>query len=75
MNKKRKEKIEKVTQVLETCIDDLSSIKVDEDDYRDSVPENLQSSQTYEDSEEWSDALEDAIDSIQSAVESLKEQE
>ena len=53
------------------CSSDLDKIKDEEDDARDNIPENLQSGETYETSEECSDVMSDALDNINDAIENL----
>jgi uncharacterized coiled-coil DUF342 family protein len=73
MNKKRREQIQKVIDKLSECSEELNSIRDDEDCYRDEMPENLQNSERYEQSEEYSDILDDAATSIDDVVTNLQE--
>ena len=72
MNQQRRTKTKAVIRRLNECIDDLSTIKEDEDDARDNIPENLQEGEAYHASEECSDKLEDAISWIKDVVDSLE---
>lgn len=72
MNVKRRKKIKDVIKRLNDCKDDLESIKGDEDEARDNIPEPLQNGDTYCESEECSDKIEDAISDIKDVVESLE---
>lgn len=73
MNKARKKKIQNIITQLNNCSNNLEDIKLDEDYSRESIPENLQESETYRKSDESSDIIEDAISDIRSAVSSLEE--
>jgi predicted RNase H-like HicB family nuclease len=71
MNKLRRKELSNVIEELNKiqdrddlydCIMTLDSIKDDEQDYYDNIPENLQYSQRAEDSEEAIENLEEALD-------------
>lgn len=71
MNKARRKELSKLSNELNiirdkddlySCINTLESIKDDEQDYYDNIPENLQYSQRAEDSETAIDNLEEALD-------------
>lgn len=61
MNKRRREKISK-------CISDLEEILEEEDMSRDNIPENLQDTDLYLDSEAASECLQEAIDTLNEIV-------
>ncbi len=73
MNQERRERIKKTVIKISECVGELESIKDEEDDSRDNIPENLQGGDAYQQSEDCSDALQDAIDSINEAGEKLGE--
>lgn len=73
MNKKRRDSIREIITRLNGCSDDLEDVKSEEDFARDSIPENMQSGDTYCTSEECSDKIDDAISDIQQAVSVLEE--
>ena len=73
MNKARRAKINNVKTELEGLSERIESIRDDEQDYYDNIPENLQDSERASASEAAIDALESAIDSIAEALESLEE--
>lgn len=58
---------------IEEISDALESIKSDEEEYRDNIPENLQSSERYEKAEEAVCMMEDAIDNLSDAMSNLEE--
>lgn len=72
MNKTRRNKLKAIISALQTCYDDLNSLKDDEDYARENVPENLQGSEAYTASEESSDTMEDALSDIQGVIDSLE---
>ena len=70
MNKTRRKELSEVVKALNmmkdrddlySIINELDSIKDDEQDYFDNIPENLQYSQRAEDSEQAIDNLEEAL--------------
>lgn len=73
MNQIRREKINATIDKIKECLSEFESIKDDEDDTRNNTPENLQSGEVYQKSEECSDAIQDAIDSINEATDELSE--
>lgn len=72
MNKTRRKAIEKIVDKLMELQADLQWIKEDEDDARDAMPESLQDTERYSESEEASQAMEDADSSIQDAIDYLE---
>ena len=65
MNKVRRTQIQRVS-------DSISNI-IEEDEARESMPENLVGSERYETSEVASDTLQDTIDLLEESVERLSE--
>lgn len=71
MNKDRRSRLVKLAEQFETGLieaDDLKgeleSIREEEDEYRENMPENMQQSERYYTSEEASDNINSAIDAI-----------
>lgn len=71
MNKSRRNALSKIIRRLNTMqdkedlyglIDELDTLKGEEQDYYDNIPENLQNSQRAQDSEQAIDNLEEALD-------------
>lgn len=71
MNKKRRKAISVVSQKLSSIRDELGTIQDEETFSRENIPENLQSSEVYENSEETSDYIENAINNIEAAIDDL----
>lgn len=76
MNKQRRKQLEGVISKIEEAKEVLENLKDEEEDYRDNFPENLVTSEKYEKAEtavfcmeEAAQALEDAIDQINEAIE------
>lgn len=73
MNKQRRQKIREVITQLETCADNLETVKSDEDEARENIPENLQDGEAYCTSEECSDKIEEAMSDIRAVIENLED--
>ena len=73
MNKARREKISDIVTRLRDCRSEIESVQTEEDDSRYNMPENLEGSQRYTDSEEASDALDSAGSDIDNAIDTLEE--
>lgn len=71
MNNKRRKQIDKAIEMLTTASNFIESIKSDEEEYMDNIPENLQGSSRYSDAEDACNYLEEAIDDIGSAIDNL----
>lgn len=72
MNKERRTKLKNAIGGLQKCYDDLDSIKYDEDEARENIPENLQGGDAYSESEQCSDTIEDALSDLQGVIDSLE---
>ena len=73
MNKRRREEISEVVGTLQDCKSKLENIKDEEDTSRENMPENMEGSQRYEDSETASERIDDAIADLESAIDNLGE--
>lgn len=75
MNKARRKRINDVASKIESFLTDIKSeiedIQADEEYAYDSMPENLQGSMRGMDSEEAIDLLDEAIEKIEDAIDSL----
>ena len=78
MNKARRKELSEVIKALSamqdkddlySIISDLESIKSDEEDYYDNIPENLQYSQRADDSEQAIENMDDALDLLNDVYE------
>lgn len=73
MNKDRRNKIKKIISDIESIADKLRSVLSEEEMAFENMPENLQSSMRGEESEESIDYMNEAIESLESAISQLEE--
>lgn len=73
MNKERRTQIKKLTNELEDIKTKLKYILRKEEGILDNTPENLQGTDRYSESENAIDVLDDVVDGLESAIESLNE--
>lgn len=73
MNNKRRQQLSQLIERMETLKDELESIASDEQDYFDTIPENLQGSTNGMNSEEAIDKMADAIVCVEEAIEAIEE--
>ena len=73
MNKVRRKNLQSIVDKLEELMADVEAIQEEEEEYRDNIPENMQSGDRYEQAEAACDALSEATDSISSAIDSINE--
>lgn len=73
MNKERRTQIKKLTNELEDIKTKLKYISRKEEGILDNTPENLQGTDRYSESENAIDVLDDVVDDLESAIESLNE--
>lgn len=73
MNKERRTQIKKLANELEDVKTKLKYISRKEEGMLDNTPENLQGTDRYSESENAIDVLDDVVDDLESAIESLNE--
>ena len=73
MNKVRRTQIQRVSDSISNIIAEIETIRDEEDEARESMPENLVGSERYETREVASDTLQDTIDLLEESVERLSE--
>ena len=73
MSKERRTQIKKLTNELEDVKTKLKYISRKEEGILDCIPENLQGTDRYSESENAIDVLDDVVDDLESAIESLNE--
>lgn len=73
MNKIRRKQLAAIMEKLEELKADLETLKEEEEDYRDNMPENLWGSERYEKAEAACDNLDYALDSLEEAVSYIEE--
>ena len=73
MNKVRRTQIQRVSDSISNIIAEIETIRDEEDEARESMPETLVGSERNETSEVASDTLQDTIDLLEESVERLSE--
>jgi len=73
MNKLRKKQLCKVLDNIDVALSLLRDVLANEEEYKGNVPENLQGSEKYEISETACDYMQEAFDSLESAIGSIEE--
>lgn len=73
MNNLRRKKIKVEIDSINICIGKLENILSEEEEYLDSVPENLQNSERYEENCASYDNFEDLLDDLSSTIQELEE--
>lgn len=73
MNSIRRKKLNRVIYELGRSAEEISNIIDEEQDCLDNIPENLQTSEQYENMESFIDLLEDGVSSLESAIEKIEE--
>ena len=68
MNKIRKSHLKAVMEGLEELLSQLEELKDEEEECLDNVPENLQGTERYQNSELALGYMEEAVDSIENAI-------
>lgn len=78
MNAKRRKnialivkEIEELSEKMESILNDLETIKSEEEECFENIPENLQDSERYATAEETVDNLDSAYDTLQEAIDNL----
>ena len=73
MNKIRRKQLQEIIDRIEDLKSDLEALKEEEEEYRDNMPENLQSSERYELADEACNNLNYAFDDLEDAVSYIEE--
>ena len=71
MNKERRKQIAAVVSQIETALTQLEALRDEEQDYMDNMPESLQGSTKYEDAEQAVSDMDEALDGLQEASNTL----
>lgn len=72
MNKQRRKEIQTISNDLLSLMTSIEDLLAEEQDYFDNMPENLQSSEKAEISENAISNLEEALDNIRECVDNLE---
>lgn len=73
MNKARRKSIKEIASQLDEARGALEELQVEEEQSRDSIPENLQGSARYEASDAACEALSDAVSGLDEIIANLDE--
>lgn len=73
MNNPRRQALNKIIDRIDALMCDLESLKDEEEEYRDNIPENLQGSERYETADEAVDNLESAYDALDEVISYIEE--
>ena len=68
MNAKRRKALNEIEQKIIELKDDLETIREEEEDYMENMPENLWGSERYDNAQESIDELEEAKDNLEAVV-------
>lgn len=73
MNKKQRNKLERIASQLEDLKSDLETIRDEEDEKLDNIPDNLNCSDRYNDMWVVRDNLEAVIDDLDNTIDNLRD--
>ena len=65
--------MQSIIDQLEELKGSLEDLQAEEEEYRDNIPENFQSGERYERTEEICESLSDAVSSLEDATSSIEE--
>lgn len=68
MNAKRRKSLKEISEQVSKLKDQLESLREEEEEYTENMPENLWGSERYEKSQEYISDMEEAQDSLESAI-------
>lgn len=72
MNKVRRKALDEVISKIEEAKELLESLRAEEEEYRDNMPENLQGSEKYEAADIAVDNMSSAMDALDEAISSIE---
>lgn len=73
MNRIRRKALQEISDRIEAIMSDLETLKEEEEEYRDNMPEGFYGSDRYEKAEDACDSMQFAFDSLEEAVSSIAE--
>lgn len=73
MNKERRKSLREIQSKLDRLGQDLETLKDEEEEYRDNMPENLQESERYQRADEVCDLLQEALENLDNAYQQIEE--
>lgn len=72
MNKQRRSELQTIFDIISNAKENLEILMDEEEEYKDNITENLQSSSRYEKAEEACDSLYEAISNIEEALDNIE---
>ncbi len=72
MNKARRKALDEVISKIEEAKELLENLQVEEEEYRDNMPENLKGSERYEAADAAVDNMSSAVDALDEAISSIE---
>lgn len=72
MNIKRRKRLREILTTITDVSSEIETLRDEEDEARDNMPESFQDTDRYSESEEASDAMDSAIDSLNDAATSIE---
>ena len=72
MNKIRRKSLRDIIDQLEELKGSLEDLQAEEEEYRDNIPENMQSSERYELADAACDSLSDAVENLEEVINSIE---
>ena len=73
MNKERRKSLREIQSKLDRLGQDLETLKEEEEEYRDNMPENLQESDRYQRADEVCNMLQEALENLDNAYQQIEE--
>ena len=73
MNKERRKRIQEVASQIDLLKGEVEDILSEEEEYKENIPENMQSGERYDTAEAACDNLQSAVDCIEEALSCLEE--
>lgn len=73
MNKQRRKELERIADLLSECMSGLESVKEEEQEAYDNLPESLQYSEKGEQMQEYADDIDYAISDLDQVISSINE--
>ena len=73
MNNARRKRLDEAIELLNQAKEIIEDCASEEEEYRDNMPENLQSSEKYENADSACDNLNSAMDSIDEIISNIEE--
>lgn len=73
MNKTRRKCLANLSEILEELKTSIETLRDEEQDYMDNMPENLQGSERYQTAEAAVDNLDSAMDNLMDAISCIEE--